>query len=94
MRILKVVRSLLAEAMPGQVDDSGAGPISRGHDEAGAADRPRRVCLLTFDLDHYRSGVGAALRSFLRAVKLHHPPPPRSSSSQTVGRHAENAFRP
>ena len=40
MRTLKVVRSLLAEAVPGQVDDSDIGPMSRSRDEAGGGRPP------------------------------------------------------
>ena len=35
VRTVKIARSLLAEAVRGQMDDSGAGPKSRDHDEAG-----------------------------------------------------------
>ena len=74
VRTLKITRSLLAEVIPGQVDDSGAGPKSRSRDEAGGGRLPY-------------AGVSPDFRTRSLHVRWRDCPAIPSESGKTVSPH-------
>ena len=74
VRTLKVARSLLAEAVWGKIDDSGAGPKSRGRDEAGGGRLPD-------------AGVSPDFRARSLQVRWRGCPAIPSESGETVSPH-------